>query len=84
MGHRRATALSGGHGYERRGAGTLFAAGINAWPVFAAVLTVIATCLGLAHFTSWKFPEDEWSAFWLLCAVLAWAGSPWLLVIYGI
>ena len=66
------------------GPATLFAAGINAWPVFAAVLTLIAVCLGLARFTSWKFPEDEWSAFWLLCAVLVWAGSPWLLVIYGI
>ena len=58
-----------------------FAEGSDAWPVIAIVLALITICLGLARLTWRRFPETEWFAFWLLCAVLVWAGSPWLLVL---
>ena len=66
------------------GPAALFAAGLNAWPVVVVVLGLIAICLGLARLTWWKSPETEWFAFWSLCALLVWAGSPWLLVVFGI
>jgi hypothetical protein len=63
---------------------TLFADGIQAWPVVAASLVLITSCVGLARLTRRKAPETEWFAFWLLCAAVVWAGSPWLLVMLGI
>jgi hypothetical protein len=58
--------------------------GIDAWPVVGVALGLIAIFLGLARLAWSKSPRTEWFAFWLLCAVLVWAGSPWLLVVAGI
>ena len=63
---------------------TLIANGIEMWPVVAAILMLITSCVGLARLTWRKCPENEWFAFWLLCAALVWAGSPLLLVVLGI
>jgi hypothetical protein len=62
----------------------VFADGIGAWPIVAVTFVLISSCLGLARLTWQKFPETEWFAFWLMCAVLVWAGSPWLLIVVGI
>jgi hypothetical protein len=62
----------------------LFAEGIAAWPVVGLVVALIVICLGMARLARSKAPETEWFAFWLLCAVLVWAGSPWLLVVVGL
>jgi hypothetical protein len=66
------------------GPAALLDAGINAWPVVVLALALIAICLRLARLTLRKSPETEWFAFWLLCALLVWAGSPWLLLVFGI
>lgn len=66
------------------GPAVLFAAGIDAWPLVSLVLALIAICLGLARLAWRMSPETEWFAFWLLCALLVWAGSPWLLWILAI
>jgi hypothetical protein len=66
------------------GPAALFAVGIGAWPVVGVALGLIAIFLGLARLAWSKSPGTEWFAFWLLCAVLVWAGSPWLLVVAGI
>ena len=62
----------------------LFAEGIDAWPVVAVAIALIALCLELARLAWRKSPETEWFVFWLLCAALLWAGSPWLLAVSGI
>jgi hypothetical protein len=45
------------------GPAVLFAAGIDAWPLVAFVLALIAFCLGLARLSWRKSPETEWFAF---------------------
>jgi hypothetical protein len=62
----------------------LFAGGSGAWPVFVTVLALFATCLGLSRLAWKRWPESEWFGFWLLCAAVVWAGSPWLLVVVAL
>jgi hypothetical protein len=66
------------------GPAALFAAGAKAWPIFGLSAAVIVICLGSARLALHKSPATEWFAFWWLCAAVVWAGSPWLLAVYGI
>src|SRR5262245_6040761 len=57
------------------GPAALFSTGIEAWPVVAGLIALIASFIGLAGLARHKSLETEWWAFWLICAVVVCAGS---------
>jgi hypothetical protein len=61
------------------GPAILLSAGIDAWPVVAVAVVLIAAFLGLARLAWRRSPDTEWFAVWIIFAGVVWAGSGWLL-----
>ena len=66
------------------GPAILFSAGIDAWPVVLVLLALIAAFVSLAYFAWRRSASTEWFAVWIICAVVVWVGSGWLLVAFAV